>query len=307
MLRVIIGVINYVSGIKYILKKTIVILLLSFWTCLGISQAVEVRSYIGATYYQGDLSPLPNALSFSKGHLAGGSSVGLILNPYISVHTKVIIGTLSGDDAEASSVGRRRRNLSFESNLYEWGVSTELSLNGLIKGLNKFGVNIYFTGGVNLFHFNPKTKYQDTWYALQPLGTEGQGLLPGKFKYALTEVSLAHGMGVKFNLSPMVVMGFEVAPRRTFTDYIDDVSTEYVNYNELLEGAGALSAALSNRTGEYLESSPVQVNTGSGRGDPNDKDWYLFTGMFIGYRFGAPVVPKIPVPTIDANGLKTQN
>lgn len=289
------------------MKKIFVILSLIVCAYTCVAQGVELRSYVGTTYYQGDLSPLPTALSFSKGHLAVGTSVGLVVNPYISFHTKVLVGKVSGNDADASSIGRRRRNLSFESDLYEWGVSTELSLNGLIKGINKFGVNIYFTGGVNVFHFNPKAKLDGTWHALQPLGTEGQGLLPGKLSYSLTQLSIAHGVGVRFNLSPVMVMGFEVAPRRTFTDYLDDVSTEYVNYSELLEGNGELAATLANRTGEYLGSSPVHVNTGTGRGDPNDKDWYLFTGMYVGYRFGVPSLPKVPVAPVEAAGPSTGN
>ena len=286
------------------MKKIVFIIFLVAYAFSISAQQVEVRSYVGATYYQGDLSPLPTALSFSKGHLAVGSSVGLIMNPYVSFHTKFLVGKLSGSDSEASSIGRRRRNLSFETDLYEWGVSTELSINAIFKKLNKFGVNIYLSGGAHVFHFSPKARIDGSLVALQPLGTEGQGWLPGKFKYSLTELSISHGVGIKFELAPNVVMGVEVIPRRTFTDYIDDVSEDYINYTELVEAGGDVTAMLANRTGEYLGSDPVQVQTGTGRGNPNDKDWYLYSGMFVGYKFGAPIPIKAPKPSLKANGTK---
>ncbi len=283
---------------------TIIIILLS---CIysTISQGVEYRAYTGATYYQGDLSPLPSAFSFSKGHLAVGTSVGLNAGPYVSFHTRLLYGTLSGDDAQASSIGRKRRNLSFESDLIEWGFTSEISFNSVFKRLNKFGINLYLVGGVNLFHFNPKATWQGKEYRLQPLGTEGQNYLPGKSRYALTDISITHGIGVKFDVAPNIVMGVEIAPRRTFTDYIDDVSGTYVSYNELLENQGQIAATLANRTGEYLGSSPVNVSTGTGRGDPSDKDWYLFTGLFIGYKIGAPPLPKFGLPAPSTKGSKT--
>ncbi len=269
------------------------------------SQGVEYRFYTGATYYQGDLSPLPNALSFSKGHLAVGTSVGLSAGPYVSFQTRLLYGKISGDDAQASSIWRKRRNLSFESDLVEWGVTTELSFNSVFKRLNKFGINLYLVGGVNLFHFNPKATWQGKEYRLQPLGTEGQNYLPGKSRYSLTDVSITHGIGVKFDVASNIVMGVEVAPRRTFTDYIDDVSGTYVSYNELLENQGEIAANLANRTGEYLGSNPVNVSTGTIRGDSSDNDWYLFTGLFVGYKIGTPTLPKYGILTPATKGSKT--
>jgi hypothetical protein len=60
----------------------------------------------------------------------------------------------------------------------------------------------------------------------------------------------------------------------TFTDYLDDVSTIYIAYPELLEKAGSLTAALANRQGEYNGTEPVVVQTGSQRGNPTSKDYF---------------------------------
>ena len=62
--------------------------------------------------------------------------------------------------------------------------------------------------------------------------------------------------------------------RKTFTDYIDDASTIYITYPELLAKAGELTAALANREGELLGTDPVVVPTGTIRANPDSKDYF---------------------------------
>ena len=71
----------------------------------------------------------------------------------------------------------------------------------------------------------------------------------------------------------------------TFTDYLDDVSTIYITYPELLEKAGPLTAALANRQGEYLGTEPVIVPTGAARANPDTRD--LFGVITV--RVGVPI------------------
>ena len=126
--------------------------------------------------------------------------------------------------------------------------------------------------------------------------TEGQGLYqyPKRKNYSLAQINIPFGLNLNFKLNYNVQFGLEIAPRWTFTDYLDDVSTSYINYNELKEIQGELPAILANRTGEFLGSDPVIVPTGTMRGDPEDNDWYLFTGIYIAYIIGAkkPEEPK---------------
>lgn len=259
------------------------------------AQRFEVRSYVGVSYYQGDLSPLPINLSFSKGHATVGVSSGFHVNKFFSVHTKLLKGKLSGSDADASDILRRKRNLSFETSLWEYGVSTEFNFNAIFKKLNKYGLEFYYTTGFNMFKFNPKTRFNGKWVELQPLGTEGQTIdgVGASTPYSLTQFSIPFGFGTRFKLNDRYSFGIEIAPRYTTTDYIDDVSGNYVSYEELLSGVGPLSASLSNRMGEFLGTSPVDVETGTVRGDGGDNDWYLFTGVYFSYKVGVaiPVVP----------------
>lgn len=254
----------------------------------GSAQKFDFRSHVGVMYYQGDLSPLSIDLSFSSGHLSAGASAGYNFNKFLSVHARVLKGTLSGTDEDASNQGRRRRNLSFSTSIKEYGLLAEFNFNALFKGLDQYGLNFYYTTGINYFKFNPQTYYEGQWIDLQPLGTEGQNIsgVGVDEKYDLSQYNIPFGIGVKFKIKKRYSFGLEITSRWTFTDYIDDVSSSYVSYEELLSGSGELSADLANRQGEYLGSGPVSLPTGTMRGDPNDNDWYLYTGMYFSYNIG---------------------
>ncbi len=91
------------------------------------------------------------------------------------------------------------------------------------------------------------------------------------------------GAGVKVAVGERLNIGLEAGVRKTFTDYLDDISTDYVNYGQLVRGNGDLAAALGNRTGEYLGTDPVDVPTGTQRGNPNADDWYFIGGVTVSY------------------------
>ena len=290
--------------LKYLRTVSIAIFAILLSSFTAMTQGFEARSYLGVSYYQGDLSPLPINMSFSRGHLTAGFSTGYKVSKLFSVHTKLLRGTLSGTDDDASNGGRKQRNLSFTTSFTEYGLITEFNLNTIFKKLDKYGIEFYYTTGVNFFKFNPKTRYNGQWVELQPLGTEGQYIQGvGQSKpYSLSQINIPFGLGAKFKLNPIYSIGIEIGPRWTFTDYIDDVSSEYVSFTELLTNGGPLVAALGNRTGEYFNTGPEMVETGKPRGDSSDNDWYLNTSIFFSYRLGSalPVIPKptisIPVP-----------
>jgi len=134
----------------------------------------------------------------------------------------------------------------------------------------------YVFVGIAATHHNPKTEYQGEWYELQPLGTEGQGIMGYAPKYDRVIVAIPYGGGIKYALSERLTVGFEMGVRKTFTDYLDDVSTTYVT-------RGELALALSNRTGELLNGEPIQFEEGDRRGNPDNDDAYLIGGFSISY------------------------
>jgi hypothetical protein len=202
-----------------------------------------------------------------------------------SVRAGIMYTMLRGDDAISAQESIRRRNLSFRSPLFQFDTRFEWNILGFIPGDPSERLTPFVAAGIGIMHFNPQAKYQGTWHALQPLGTEGQGLslFPEKEPYQRGQVFFPIGAGLKFNLAGGLTLTLEATWHLTRTDYLDDVGGTSVTYPVLLEERGALTAALANRTGEYLGTDPVILPTGGQRGNPDTFDSY-FTGLIsIGY------------------------
>ncbi|MFM7902216.1 MAG: DUF6089 family protein, partial [Bacteroidota bacterium] len=87
------------------------------------------------------------------------------------------------------------------------------------------------------------------------------------------------GGGMKFKISRRFGVTVEAGARRTYTDYLDDVSTTYADKSVLFASNGDLSAVLSDRS---LDGQTVD-NTNRQRGNASDNDWYMFTGISLNY------------------------
>ena len=136
--------------------------------------------------------------------------------------------------------------------------------------------------GVAFFHFSPKTLYKTNWVDLHALGTEGQGINGYPEPYKLNQWDVPFGGGIRLSLSNHINFMFELGLRKTFTDYLDDVSGQYVDLDLLRQENGALASILSNRS---LDESGNQIPlTGEPRGS-SAKDWYVLTGVRLSYNF----------------------
>ncbi|MDQ3278945.1 MAG: hypothetical protein M3Q06_11505, partial [Bacteroidota bacterium] len=151
----------------------------------------------------------------------------------------------------------------------------------------------YAFAGVGLYHFNPYVKDSGQKVFLKPLSTEGQGLqqYPTRKPYALTQVSVPFGGGVKYNISDNVRIGLEIGMRRLFTDYLDDVSKTYVDANDLLAAKGPVAVKYAYRGNEVPGEIPGYPDVGfpakdAQRGNPKANDWLYFTGLHLTFRLG---------------------
>jgi len=280
-------------------KICALILSYSFFVINLQSQELYLRGYIGQTYYQGDLSPVTSIFSFSDGHPALSFHVGTHVTDALAVGLKFTKGHISGYDEDSFYKWKLERNLHFESSIYEFGLVTEFYLNRFFERLNRFDINIYLTSGLNVFRFEPKAFLDGQMVSLPELSTEGQGLAeyPDKKPYSQTQISIPLGIGFSFNISDNFQVGIEVAPRMTFTDYLDDVSSAYVDPAVLIEERGEVSALVANRTWEVItHDNSIEID-GKQRGNASNNDWYLYTGIHFGYLISNKKVTKKQRPS----------
>ena len=228
-------------------------------------------------------------------------------NPIVSFKLNLIYGMVAGRDSLTKEPFRRNRNLSFRSPIFETSLQAEISILQLkstksryvlrgVRGKSGIDLNIYLYGGIGGFYFNPKAKEGGKWWALQPLGTEGQGIAASRDPYKRIQACFPIGMGFRLPLSDKNwTIGFEYGIRLTTTDYIDDVSTTYFSPTLIAQKYGPVAARLSNRANptspDYL---PLSAATGQQRGDPTDKDAYMIGTITLTYRLksGRSVLPK---------------
>lgn len=239
----------------------------------------EVGLFGGVSYYVGDLNP-------SKHFLLSKAGYGIIyrynISPRFAMKINGFYGTLEGSDA--ISKANVSRNLSFKSYITDISVQIELNFFKYITGHDKYKFSPYIFTGISLFNFNPRASINGDWYALQPLGTEGQGTtlsIVGK-RYSLTNVAIPFGLGIKYSPAKFLCIGAEWGLRKTFTDYIDDVSTVYADPMILAAENTEVAALLADRT--LREDGEPVNNTGLQRGNSKTKDWYSFAGIFVQFR-----------------------
>ena len=248
--------------------------------------APEVGIFGGISTYNGDLSS--SKFPFQQSHPAFGIFIRKSVYKGFSLRIGASFGKMSGADSLASDSSVRLRNLDFQSNITDVHLLAEYNF----FDYSKTGFTPYVFVGISVYHFDPYTK--DTAglrVYLPPLSTEGEGLeaYPDRKAYNLTQVSIPFGVGVKYAVSPVVNLGFEFRINKTFTDYLDDVSTTYVDENKLLAERGPTAVQYAYRTDELPGHKPDQTGgdtyppEGTPRGSAAHKDWYYFTGLTISF------------------------
>lgn len=241
------------------------------------AQNLHLNIAVGAMNYSGDLQL--KRYTFQQSHPAASIGLSYEVNEKFFIRSQFTLGKLSAHDKFNPLTAMR--NLNFTSSLTELHVAGEYYL----RDLNEYFVSPYLFAGIAVYHFNPyTTDTAGTKYFLQPLSTEGQGFYSDRKPYSLTQFAIPFGGGIKFALSENIRVGIEVGMRKLYTDYLDDVSTTYVDPNLLLANRGQKSVELAYRETELKNGLPYQ--TGENRGSPKYKDWYYFTGITTSIRLG---------------------
>jgi hypothetical protein len=229
-------------------------------------------------------------LEWSQTRFALAVGLRYKLSNYFALNSHLTYGRVSGDDKLTTEKFRSYRNLNFFSNIYEFNLNFEGAFQQeqighryrlrKIRGTRGYELYMYGFAGIGVFYYDPKTEYNGTTVRLKPLGTEGQGLVPTREAYSNFGVCIPVGIGFKYTIDRYWGVGLELGLRKTFTDYIDDVSTTYFDFNNYPD-ADPLAAQLADRSNH---SEPNITAAGQQRGDPRDKDSYMFGIFSINYK-----------------------
>jgi hypothetical protein len=243
------------------------------------AQRVKISGALGGSAYYGDLvqgAPLLKQVSPAL-TLGGSYDFGEKIRGRLNIS---FLG-IKGDDADNKDIKYQERNLNFKS--FIWEVSTAVEYD-FLNTVEEYSFTPYIFAGPGLFHFNPYTtdRFGNKQF-LQQWGTEGQGLAsyPDRKPYSLTQINLGFGGGVRYDLNDALSIGAEVFIRKTFTDYLDDVSqNDYVAPATFAAEGNAYSALLSYRGDEYPVGKAFR-GTSMPRGNPDSKDlFYTFQLKF---------------------------
>jgi len=230
----------------------------------------------GISNYSGDLQG--KAFTFDQSYFAFGAGAQYDITRNLSAISNISWMKVGASD-QFNNPDLVSRNLSFQTHILEWNLLAEYTLFDMTQ--KSFSPFIF--GGIAIFHFDPYA-YDTLGHQvyLQPLSTEGEGLAayPGQKPYNLTQFAIPFGGGIKFRVSENVVLAWEVGFRKTFTDYIDDVSTFYVDQATLQNAKGPLAVQMAYRGNELKGGAPYPP-FGTKRGSPNYKDVYYYTGIRV--------------------------
>jgi hypothetical protein len=242
----------------------------------------------GVSWYYGDLCDYFYTLRYLKP--AQGIYSRYQFNYHFAVRGSINKCSVWADDKYSVDINRRIRNLSFESKITELNGIVEYNFSGL-RTCPYFDYTPYVFAGLAVFNFDPITTYNNQKVRLQPLHTEGQGteFYADRKPYALTQVSIPFGGGFKIALAHHFIIGLELGWRKTFTDYLDDVSKTYANPLILSSNNGSLSAAVADKSADQALSHDVNFDK---RGNPIAKDWYMIGGLTVGYVIKSNCPPR---------------
>lgn len=264
---------------------------------------------LNAMNYFGDLVPKVNFASLRAG--ATRPNVGLSIQrrfyPRISGRLAVAYGRITGDDSKGTDPFdpnarfRYHRNMNFINDIFE---GSGVVIVDLIENRNNYlkrpDFVPYVFAGVAGFHHNPRGQVKSvaeggtpptgagspsvgTYVDLQPLATEGP-----RNTYGLWQFAIPFGGGIRYRINRNFDASLEIGWRKTFTDYLDDVSGNYAPEAELGEKNSAQyyfgHGITRTDDGTYNNfNDPTSPRGSKGIDGRNKTDWYVQTGISLNY------------------------
>lgn len=240
----------------------------------------ELGFYGGGSYYIGDINPRRH---FLDTRAACGLFFRYSTNYRYAFRLGFNYGNIRANDANSREADQIERNLNFRSRIYEVNSIAEFNFVEYRIGQERYPFTMFVFAGLSGYYFDPQTDIGSGFTSLRNIRTEGQGSSYSKF-----QMSIPFGLGIKFNIGEKCGIGLEWGPRRTYTDYLDDVS-----------GAYPESTVIGEKGNGYTDRSlNGSATPGSMRGNPSTKDWYFFYGLSLNIK-----LPD-PHPTCHGSGMR---
>lgn len=196
------------------------------------AQYAEIGFSLGGTHYTGDL-----VRSFRPSTVRPGASVFYRQNFSEAVSGKISLSGdfLHGDDANPIDAFAEMRAASFSNFLLQADASIEYHFLDYKSEAALVNFSPYLSLGIGLFFFTGADNPYNSYSKIQPV--------------------LPIGLGFKYLISPRVTLGIEYNARKTFFDYLDNISSADVRLKNYAYG------------------------------DWYDNDWHYYLGFSFSYAF----------------------
>lgn len=283
------------------LNKLFLLIALLCSSSIAFSQAELYDSYknegefgvaIGAGHYFGDLN---TRAALNRPNFSGGVYFVKQFNNYIGVRLSGDYAFLAYSDIYSKNETQKRRNLSFNSNVWEVSLSGYFNFFRFIPGVSGYKFTPYLSLGVGLFSYDPYAYLQNTKYFLRPLGTEGQNADSNKTQYGNMALCVPLTLGFKYSINESMNVFAEVGYRFTNTDYLDDVSSNYAGPDAFVlthaDGSQEIDyPAYYLQDRSYETGSPIGVK-GRQRGNSSQKDAYVMVHFGVSFNISSYKCP----------------
>ena len=277
---------------------------------------IELGLGVGPSFFLGDLGgnsgygkTFVKDVNFPLTKLMKGLYVNFYPAEWLGLRVAANLGQLEAYDSimkttEKNAMERRKRNLGFKSKLSEVYGAIEFYPTVFLERYDglQFKLRPYAVAGYGIFHFNPQAQYtapngSKRWVDLKPLHLEGQGFpeYPDRKEYSLTQREILLGAGFKYYITESMYIGFEILHRKTFTDYLDDVSTKYIDphyFDVHLAPADAVVARQMMYREQFYNPSVNRPYINYQRGDPKENDAFFSGIIRFGFRINGANSPN---------------
>jgi|SRR5690242_6294201 hypothetical protein len=243
----------------------------------------------GVAHYFGDLN---HRGRINRPKIAIGGFVRKQFGNYSSVRLSGHFAKLGYSDIYSSNEYDLRRNLSFNTNIFEIALQGDFNFFKFNPTDPNYSFTPYATIGVGIFNYNPYAYYKNQKVYLRPLHTEGQTFYENRKEYGSMALCFPIGFGIKYAINDRMNISFEISHRFTTTDYLDDVSKTYVGADKFPSTGGEKSLAGILQDRSFEVGTPIGIE-GRQRGFSKQKDQYTIAEVGISFNITSYRCPTV--------------